>query len=242
MRKIACILVVGCIMLAVIGCASATQAAKAAEQPAAAAAPAAKQEAAPAVAAQAPKQEAAPAAAPAPSVQGVLFEGFENDLNFWIPVRDQWKDGDNSTEAQMVDKNPSEGKMSLEGSFTWKTTSWATFEAEQPLINNWNGVKAVAVDVFIPGDKPLKMQFAVCSGSTWLWQQCKEVVLQSGWNPDVPFDLMDVASPSNNWQFTGTALVDAKSIMRVVLRVGETTTPPSGGEGTVYFDNIRLIK
>lgn len=186
-------------------------------------------------------QAAAPVPPAASAGEILAFEGFEDEA-VWMAVAGTWNDGNQSTTARIVASHATEGSKALECSYHFmndpskKGASWMT---EDILKKNWEGVKAVLIDVDNTTGKPLELDLAVCTGDAWDWYETQLVSVPAGLHRDVRFDLADVKSNVNGWAWGGTVL-NAKTVQRVVIQV--INGPAQGDSARLYLDNFRLVK
>ena len=101
-----------------------------------------------------------PAADPEAASNEVLFEDFSMKP-FWFAVANSWGDGDKSTEA-VWDK----AAGALECKFAFAEGKPATYQIEEPELNDWSGVTALKIDVTNKTGVTLKALVAVCTEPT----------------------------------------------------------------------------
>jgi len=164
---------------------------------------------------------------------GVLWDGFESDL-FWAAGG---TDDDCSQNAVKSNEFASEGKNSLKCTYALTANKGATFLFERN--ENWLEYKGLGVDFNNAADEDIRVAFILCTGSNWMWQESKTVVLTPGKTLNVRFNFFDnnFKTAATNWEIKAS-IVDIGRIVRVAFKFFSLNDLTSA----VYIDNIRLIK
>jgi hypothetical protein len=222
MKKILAILSATALVFAVAGCASTKKAAT-------------KDDA---------KADAAPAVAtinnPDPTGEIELLDGFEEG-NYWQAVGDswdQWGSHNLSLAAETTDKWASEGTTAGEWQFDVHaagTSQQSCFFCDALADVDWTGAKYLVCDINNINSEPIQMNVAVQASDAWSWSQTAILTLGVGVNKNVMFDLCNgILDGSNN---AIPAIVGIDQIKRGIIQVvGENKG------GTIYIDNIRLVR
>lgn len=218
MKKIIAILSTAALLIAVTSCASTKSDAKAAEEPAVKC-----------------------INNPDPTGQVELLDSFEEG-NYWLAVGDtwdQWGSHNLSLVADTTDKWATDGTTAGEWQFDTHatgTSQQSCFFCDNLVDNDWTGAKAVVCDINNINAEPIKINLAVQAGDGWAWSQtAQDVVLGVGVNKNVTFDLVNGVLDSSNNPIAG--IVNPELIHRGIIEViGENKG------GTIYIDNIRLVR
>jgi hypothetical protein len=153
---------------------------------------------------------------------------------FWFAVANSWGDGDKSTEA-VWDK----GAGALECKFAFAEGKPATYQIEEPEINDWTGVTALKIDVTNKTAVTLKALVAVCTGADWVWQEAPDQPVAPGETKTLTFGLMDgsLKSAATGWAYAAN-LDGGNYVRRLAVRFwGE-----DGLSGSALIDNVILVK
>jgi hypothetical protein len=88
-------------------------------------------------------------------------------------------------------------------------------------------------------DTELELAGAICSGSTWEWQESINFPLPAGLNKDITIDLKAGfwKSSLTSWENNGILLY-MEDVKRLVFKI----LGPPGVEGSVFIDFIRLAE
>lgn len=181
----------------------------------------------------------AAAAGPAKSSGTVLLEGFEGAVS-WMAVGKNWGDGDTSKAVVQSGAWASEGSKSLELSFNpMVKDKGATCFTEMMDITDFSPYEALLLDVNNPAGSPMQVAVAVTTGEGWAWFESNVLDLPAGETKDLRVDLYtgSLKTASTNWEFK-TDLLDSDDVRRVALKF----FGPEGLSGSVFVDNIRLVK
>ncbi|MEA4884877.1 MAG: DUF5060 domain-containing protein [Clostridia bacterium] len=169
-----------------------------------------------------------------PMVDGsTLLDGFEGAAA-WVAAEASWE-GNATERVAVATENFTEGGHSLE-------IAWGAREGRGiAYVNrdiNLSGAGELRIDLFNPGEKPVGVSIALCTGSAWTWQESAPVPAAPGWNTAVSFDLTapKFKSAASGWQNTAT-LVDAGEIKRLVIMV----FPADSNGGSVFVDRARTL-
>ncbi len=188
----------------------------------------------------APAKEASVKAGASPKSSGiVLLEGFEGAAS-WMAVGKNWGDGDTSKAVAQSAAWASEGSKSLELSFNpMVKDKGATCFTEMMDITDFSPYEAILLDVNNPASSPMQVAVAVTTGEGWAWFESNVIDLPSGESKDLRVDLYtgSLKTASTNWEFK-TDLLDSDDVRRVALKF----FGPEGLSGSVFVDNIRLVK
>jgi len=180
----------------------------------------------------------------------VLYDSFEDYAAFnpWAAVGESWGDNDSSTSVELSDIGVTDGAASLACNYTMilrpdlgdDTIGQATFNYDSPELNDWTGIKAMAVDFTNNTGGPIKVYAAVCTGASWFWQETyPPIELGEGTTQNVRFEFTEnIKSADTDWQPAGTEIRDLQTVMRITIRI----QAPIDTTNTVYIDNVRLIK
>lgn len=236
------------VVFAFVGCASAPAADKPADQPAADkpadAAPAADKpaDAAPAAAAVDFSKGAnvIPVGSALPAGNVEVIDNFE-DGEYWVPVGDswdQWGSHNLSLVAALTsEKGVTEGANAYEWSFDVipEAGGQATFFTDQPPFTDFAGTKYMVIDIENPQDFPVTLVFNCQTTDGWKWSQTADAVIPPG-KHTVVFNLTTEIKDGSNAALTEIpGLAEMKRLMF-------TVTKAEGKNGTLYADNVRIIR
>lgn len=175
----------------------------------------------------------------APTASASMLESFEG-APAWMAVGKNWGDGDTSKSVAPSDAWASEGAKSLELAFNaMMKDKGATCFTEMPDITDFSPYEGILFDVNNPTGQGMQVAVAITTGEGWAWFESGVFELPAGESRDLRVDLYagNLKTAATNWEFK-TDLLDSDDVRRVAFKF----FGPEGLEGSLFIDNIRLVK
>ncbi|HNX91528.1 MAG TPA: hypothetical protein PKY78_06025 [Candidatus Omnitrophota bacterium] len=172
--------------------------------------------------------------------ESVIF-GFENGLQGWdVPEWAYEKPDHVQKEIKVTKTVTKEGTQAMEIVAAFPGGSWSGAIIEVQQYFDWSDYTAIAYDVYIPAEAPagLKTKMILTVGDTWQWvEMSKDVELIPGQWVTVQASLVP---GSIDWRRVQVDDKFRRDVRKMDIRVVSEGKPVYSG--SIYIDNIRLIK
>ena len=167
-----------------------------------------------------------------------LLDGFE-DGNFWKTAADsklEWTSANMALECSLSTEWSSEGKTSACLTFApMNKVHQSTYVCTELFEPDWGKYREILVDFNNTTDQKISVNIAFQNRETWEWTVCKSATLEKGENRDIRFSLSENLRDDKNRK--SEPLEAGNELYCALIQV-----IGNNKGGTLYVDNIRLVK